>query len=64
LGILSEAVAYEEEVVRVTPLDMNVVYQQLELEPNRDFDLVIGTNSFVYYGIFEQTLARRNIGRC
>jgi hypothetical protein len=38
------------------PLDMNVVYQKLELEPNRDFDPVIGTNIFVNYGNLSRRL--------
>jgi|SRR5579862_2050239 len=48
-------------VRRITPLDANVVYQQLDIEPNQKFDLVIGTNIFLYYGALEQTLARKNI---
>jgi hypothetical protein len=61
-GTKTRAVKIRPEIVRkITPLDMNVVYQQLELEPNLNFDIVIGTNIFVYYGAFEQTLARRNI---
>jgi hypothetical protein len=58
----NRAVKIRPEIVRrITPVDMNVVYQQLELEPDQDFDMVIGTNIFVYYGAFEQTLARKNI---
>jgi hypothetical protein len=58
----TRAVKIRPEIVRrIRPLDVNVVYQQLELEPSRHFDLVIGTNIFLYYGAFEQTLARRNI---
>jgi len=48
-------------VGRITPLDVNVVYQQPDIEPTQQFDLVIGTNIFLYYGAFEQTLARKNI---
>ncbi len=50
-----------EVIVRVTPLDMNVVYQRLELPPERAYDLIIGTNIFLYYGAFEQSLARANL---
>ncbi len=41
---------------------MNVVFQTLALPPDKQFDLVIGTNIFVYYGTLEQSLARANIG--
>ncbi len=48
-------------VTRVTPLDVNVVYQRLNLPADRAYDLVIGTNIFLYYGAFEQSLARANV---
>jgi len=40
---------------------MNVVFQTLQLPPDKQFDLVIATNIFVYYGSLEQALARANI---
>ena len=46
---------------RITPVDTNIVYQRPVLAPDQRFDLVIGTNIFVYYGTFEQALARTNI---
>ncbi len=46
---------------RVTPIDMNIVYQYLPLPPGQRFDLIIGTNIFLYYGAFEQMLARSNV---
>ncbi len=49
-------------VMTITPIDMNVVYQTLPLPPDQQFDLVIGTNIFVYYAGFEQALARANLG--
>ena len=49
-------------VLRVTPVDMNVVYQTLPLAPDQQFDVVIGTNIFIYYGGLEQALARANLG--
>lgn len=56
----TRAVRIRPAVVRkITPLDLNVVYQQLE--PSPEFDIVIGTNIFLYYNAFEQSLARRNI---
>jgi len=48
-------------VMKITPVDMNVVYQTLALPPEQQFDLVIGTNIFVYYGGLEQALARANL---
>ena len=47
-------------VSRVTPVDMNIVFQRLPLGPDERFDLIIGTNIFLYYGGFEQSLARLN----
>lgn len=57
------AVAIRPEVVaRVRPVDMNVVYQRLGVAaPDQQFDLIIGTNIFIYYGPFEQSLARANL---
>jgi hypothetical protein len=49
------------KVLRVTPIDANIVFQALKPDPQ--FDLVIGTNIFLYYGEFEQALARANIAR-
>jgi hypothetical protein len=48
-------------VVRVTPRDVNVVYQGLNWPADCAYDLVIGTNVFLYYGAFEQSLARANL---
>ena len=49
-------------VTRVTPLDMNIVFQRLPISnPEQQFDLVIGTNIFIYYGALEQSLARANV---
>lgn len=58
----TRALKVRPEIVRkVTALDMNVVYQRLNLPPEQSFDLVIATNIFVYYGEFEQLLARANV---
>jgi hypothetical protein len=50
-----------ELVSRLTPVDMNIVFQRMRLKPEAGFDLIIGTNIFVYYGEFEQSLARANV---
>ncbi|HLI63813.1 MAG TPA: hypothetical protein VKV05_10460 [Terriglobales bacterium] len=62
-NIWNRAVSVQPGVVlRVVPVDMNVVYQTLPLPPDKQFDLIIGTNIFVYYGSLEQSLARANLG--
>ena len=48
-------------VLQVTPVDVNVVYQRLNWPADRTYDMVIGTNIFLYYGAFEQSLARANV---
>ncbi len=59
----TRAVAIRPEVVsRLEPVDMNVVYQRIPIAvPDQQFDLIIGTNIFIYYGVFEQSLARANL---
>ena len=58
----TRALKIRPEIVRkLTALDMNVVYQRLDRSSEPPFDLVIGTNIFVYYGEFEQLLARANV---
>ena len=49
--------------MRLRPADLNVVLQHLLLPADRRFDLIIGTNIFVYYGEFEQALAEVNIAK-
>jgi len=61
-GIDTRAVRIRPAMVgRVKPVDMNIVYQVLPLPPGERFDLTVGTNIFLYYGAFEQSLARSNI---
>jgi hypothetical protein len=52
-----------EVVAAVHPLDLNVVYQRLDLPPAERFDLVVATNILVYYDTFEQCLALANVAR-
>ena len=47
-------------VARIDAADLNVVYQRLVLPEKQNFDVIIGTNIFVYYGPFEQSLALAN----
>ena len=47
---------------RITPVDMNIVFQHPDAtEPEQKYDLIIGTNIFIYYNAFEQSLARANL---
>jgi len=48
-----------EAVAHIHPLELNVVFQRLD--PDMSFDLIIGTNIFVYYTEFQQSLARLNL---
>ena len=48
-------------MLRVTPLDLNVVWQRLPLPPSEQYDLVVATNILVYYNEFEQALALANL---
>jgi hypothetical protein len=45
-------------VQRMSVLDVNIVTDRLDGQP---FDLVIATNVFIYYDVFEQALAMSNI---
>lgn len=61
-GFATRALQIRPAIVnRITPEDMNIVYQRLQLAGEKRFDLIIGTNIFLYYGGFEQSLARVNI---
>jgi hypothetical protein len=61
-GIEARALQVRPEVVtRITPVDMNIVFERLDQRPDQRFDLIIGTDIFVYYGAFEQSLARANV---
>jgi hypothetical protein len=52
-----------ELVASVRPVDLNVVYQRLDLPAGERFDLVVATNILVYYDTFEQCLALANVAR-
>ncbi len=61
-GFSTRAVEFRPSMVsRIHPVDMNIVYQHLPLAPGERFDIIIGTNIFLYYGAFEQSLARTSI---
>lgn len=44
----------------VTPVDLNIVTQHLDLPPQEGFDLIVATNVFAYFDSFEQLLAVEN----
>jgi hypothetical protein len=62
-GVRMRAVQVRPDVVRaIVPRDLNIVLQRLEpLAPAERFDLIIATNVFIYYDVFEQSLALANI---
>lgn len=50
-------------VSRIAVSDLNVVLQRPDLRPAERFDLIIATNIFIYYDVFEQSLAMLNVER-
>ncbi|MBA2704081.1 MAG: class I SAM-dependent methyltransferase [Blastocatellia bacterium] len=46
---------------RITPVDLNIVLQHMDLPTAERFDLIIATNIFIYYDTFEQSLALANV---
>lgn len=50
-------------VLAVTPQDLNLVLERLDLTHAERFDLIVTTNILVYYDVFEQALALKNIAR-
>jgi len=50
-------------VSRLQPVALNIVTQHLALPDSERFDLMIATNIFVYYSVFEQSLALANVER-
>jgi hypothetical protein len=56
------AVAVRPDVgAKVTAMDLNIVLQRVDLAPEERFDLVVGTNVFLYYDEFQQALATANV---
>jgi len=48
---------------KITPYDTNIVLQHLEMPEGEKFDLIIGTNIFLYYDGFYQSLALANVAK-
>lgn len=62
-GLETRAVRIRPEVVLACePVDLNIVLERLNLAAADRFDLIVGTNIFLYYDAFEQTLALENAG--
>jgi len=62
-GLETRAVRIRPEVVLACePSDLNIVLERLNLPGSERFDLIVGTNIFVYYQSFEQALALENAG--
>ena len=49
-------------VLACQPMDLNIVIERINLEEAERFDLVVGTNIFIYYDAFERSLALENAG--
>jgi len=51
-------------VLSVVPSDLNIILQRLDpAASTARFDLVVATNVFIYYDVFEQSLALANVAR-
>jgi len=50
-------------IARIHPVELNIVTQHLVLSATQRFDLIIATNVFVYYDLFQQCLALANVER-
>lgn len=50
-------------ISRIQPIELNIVTQRVELPDADRYDLIVATNIFVYYGVFEQCLALANVQR-
>jgi len=62
-GLETRAVSIRPDVVLASePVDLNIVLERMNLAAADRFDIVVGTNIFVYYDAFQQALALENIG--
>jgi SAM-dependent methyltransferase len=50
-------------VARLEPVGLDVVTEHLDLPASGRFDLIVATNVFVYYDVFEQCLALAEVER-
>lgn len=62
-GLQTRAVRINPEIVLACdPVDLDIVLQRIDLPESNRFDLIVGTNIFVYYDAFELALALENTG--
>jgi len=62
-GLESRAVRIRPDVVlKCQPVDLNIVVERMNLAEADRFDLMVGTNIFIYYDAFERSLALENAG--
>jgi hypothetical protein len=62
-GLQTRAVRIRPDVVLACePVDLNIVLERINLAEANRFDLMVGTNIFIYYDAFERSLALENAG--
>jgi SAM-dependent methyltransferase len=62
-GLETRAVRIRPDVVlRCLPENLNIVLERIPLAEADRFDLMVGTNVFIYYDAFERSLALENAG--
>jgi len=62
-GLETRAVRIRPDVVlSLQPVDLNIVLERINLAEADRFDLIVGTNIFIYYDAFERSLALENAG--
>ncbi|MBV8844481.1 MAG: hypothetical protein JO307_16860 [Bryobacterales bacterium] len=62
-GLETRAVRIRPDVVLTCePVDLNIVLERINLNEADKFDLIVGTNIFIYYDAFERSLALENAG--
>jgi hypothetical protein len=62
-GLETRAVLIRPAVVLACePVDLDIVLERPNLSDRERFDLIVGTNIFVYYDAFEQMLTLENVG--
>jgi hypothetical protein len=62
-GLETRAVRIRPDVVLACqPVDLNIVLERINLDEADRFDLIVGTNIFIYYDSFERSLALENAG--
>jgi len=62
-GLETRAIRIRPDVVlHCEPVDLNIVLERINLGEVDRFDLIVGTNIFIYYDAFERSLALENAG--